>query len=516
LSFDAVDALRADYDATPYAFNSFPQSAPGQLAAIAYLFGLETPEISTARVLEIGCAGGGNLMPFAAAHPGARVVGIDLSPVQIDQGRARAQALCLQNLELVAGDISRMELAELGEFDFVIAHGVYSWVPQHVQNALLAAIRLLLSDRGVAYLSYNVYPGWKSKEVVRDAMLLAGSGGATPADRLRDARRIVDFLQHVVPDEGVLARVIAESNAFSDAYGDSYLLHDELETFNVPCYFAELVQRAGAHGLAYLADARPEQMVAENYGPAVDRYTREHCGTDQVLIGQHLDFVANRLFRETLLVHAERARGFCYQPEHDRPRRLHVAACLPPANEPTRLDYSHQEYRDTDGATLFTNDPGFKVAFDVLTEHWPWTVAHQELVDAVAAALDSVGLTSRGELAAHVDNLVMALILQGRARFRLEPVSAATASQPPRLDETVRRMAELSRGEHGGASTFNRWHETVTLSPLQAHLLPLLDGTRDRETLVARLLEETGSLGLDSDAVDLVDHLEGFLRELKL
>jgi cyclopropane fatty-acyl-phospholipid synthase-like methyltransferase len=137
---DAVNRLRADYDMTPYTSNSYPQSAPGQLAAIGYLFGLETPEVATARVLEIGCGAGGNLIPFAAAHPRARVVGIDLSQVQIDHGRPRVHALGLNNLRLLAGDIARMNLAELGQFDFVIAHGVYSWVPPEVQEALLSAL----------------------------------------------------------------------------------------------------------------------------------------------------------------------------------------------------------------------------------------------------------------------------------------------------------------------------------------------------------------------------------------
>ena len=103
---DAIDQLRADYDTTPYSSVSFPPSAPGQLAAVADLFGLTTPEVSTARVLEIGCATGGNVIPFAAAHPQARVVGLDLSQVQVDIGRARVQALGLDNLEFVAG-ISR-------------------------------------------------------------------------------------------------------------------------------------------------------------------------------------------------------------------------------------------------------------------------------------------------------------------------------------------------------------------------------------------------------------------------
>src|ERR1700712_671865 len=192
---DPIEQLRAAYDATPYTSNSFPQSAPGQLAAVAHLFGLEPPKVSTARVLEIGCAAGGNLIPFAAGHPRARVVGIDLSSVQIDDGRARVQALGIDNVELLAGDIARMDLAALGLFDFVIAHGVYSWVPAEVQDALLSAFRRCLAPDGIGYCSYNVYPGWKSKEILRDAMLLARGASTSPDDKARDARGMVDFLE---------------------------------------------------------------------------------------------------------------------------------------------------------------------------------------------------------------------------------------------------------------------------------------------------------------------------------
>src|ERR1700754_855638 len=156
--------------------DAFPQTAPGRLAAIAYLFGLSPPDVSRARVLEIGCAAGNNLIPFAAWHPQAEVVGVDLSQVQIDQGRRRVQALGLSNLTLVQGDVATLELAALGgSFDFIICHGVYSWVPESVQDAILSAFDSMLAPRGIAYVSYNVYPGWKAKEIVRDAMLLRGA-----------------------------------------------------------------------------------------------------------------------------------------------------------------------------------------------------------------------------------------------------------------------------------------------------------------------------------------------------
>jgi len=89
---------------------------------------------------------------------------------------------------------------------------------------------------------------------------------------------MIDFLTDVAPAEGVLARVIAESRAFSESFGDAYLLHDELESFNAPCYFYEMLQRAGAHGLTFLAEARPESMIPDNHGPKVAEYMRENAG----------------------------------------------------------------------------------------------------------------------------------------------------------------------------------------------------------------------------------------------
>jgi methyltransferase-like protein len=85
-----------------------------------------------------------------------------------------------------------------------------------------------------------------------------------------------------------------------------------------------------------------------------------------------------------------------------------------------------------------------------------------------------------------IDDLLDILLVRQQARLRLDPVSAETASTPSRLDESVRRMAELTRGD-ADASTFNLWHETLLLSPLDRHLLPLLDGTRDREALIDEL-----------------------------
>jgi methyltransferase-like protein len=483
---DAVDRLGADYDAAPYDSHAFPQSAPGQLAAVAYLFGLDAPEVSTARVLEIGCAAGGNLIPFAAQHPEAHAVGIDLSPVQIAEGRRRAQALGLPNLDLVQGDIARMDLAALGQFDFVISHGVYSWVPENVQEAILAAFHELIVPDGVGYLSYNVYPGWKAKEIVRDAMLLRGGGRATPDERIRYARGMIDFLQEVAPPDSVLAKALADYKVVAAKTKDYYLLHEELGTFNAPCYFFELLERAGDHGLAYLAEATPATMFAVNYGEKVAEPLLKECGHSQVLLEQYLDFVINRTFRQTLLVHAERAPQIRYQLDRSRYHRLQFAASVPPVDGNTRLDDSPQEYGEASEATLTTQNPVVKAALETLSARWPSTLPRQELVDAAKAQLEAAGVEAPADAGPPIDDLLDILIVRGQARLRLDPVVAEAASTPPRLDESVRRMADLTRGD-ADASTFNLWHETLMLSPLESHLLPLLDGTRDREALIDEL-----------------------------
>lgn len=484
---DVVDQVRADYDAVPYDSHAFPHTAPGHLAAIAHLFGLNAPEVASARVLEIGCSAGGNLIPFAASNPQARVVGVDLSQVQIDEGRARVQALGLGNLELLQGDIAGMDLAALGQFDFIICHGVYSWVPENVQEAILAAFQRLLAPEGVAYVSYNVYPGWKAKEIVRDAMMMRGAGRGTSDEKLSFARGMIDFLEEVAPADSVLARALADYKAIAVASRDYYLMHEYLETFNTPCYFLELLERAGEHGLAYLADAQPETMFAVNYGAKVAEPLLKECGHSQVLLAQYLDFVVNRTFRQSLLVHADRAPQIRYQLDHSRYGRLHFAAWVPRADGETRLDNSRQEYGEPGGPTLFAQDPAVKAALDALNARWPWTLSRKELLDAVQTRLGADGIEAATNQHELIDGLLDILIMQGQASYRLDPLLPELASTPPRLDEPTRRMAELTRVD-ADASTFNLWHEALLLSPVDSHLLPLLDGTRDRDALVEALL----------------------------
>ena len=93
-------------------------------------------------------------------------------------------------------------------------------MPPDVRKAILAACQRVLAASGIAYVSYNAYPGWKAKEIVRDAMLLSASESASPAEKVRNAREIVSFLQKVAEPDSVLARALADYQSTAAQTGE--------------------------------------------------------------------------------------------------------------------------------------------------------------------------------------------------------------------------------------------------------------------------------------------------------
>lgn len=478
-----VSLIKSAYDELPYTSHPFPQTAPENLAAVAYLFGLEAPDVAKARVLELGCSSGGNLIPFAARNPAAELVGIDLSGVQIGLGKARVDALGLSNIRLIEADLAALDSRSLGSFDFVICHGVYSWVPAHVREAILRICKENLTSDGIAYVSYNVYPGWKAREIVRDAMMLRGAARATPTERLGYAKGMLDFLERLAPENSILAKTLELTLPELRAQQDYYLAHEYLEPFNAPCYFQDFIREAGACGLAYLAEAQTSTMFVSNYGQDVAEPLLKECGHSQVLLEQYLDFVTNRTFRQTLLVHDRRAGDIRYRIDGERMRNLHFAARLSCQDGQIRLDNSRQIF-GTNTSSLASEIPAVKAAIKVLSDAWPETVSYDDLVERTGAQL---GAVSEQDLTSRIDELLDHLVIKGLARFRLTPVHVGTqAGGRVAIEPAIRRAAEGLRNEVG-SMIFNAWHEPVPLSLVAALLLPELDGSRDRADLEGAL-----------------------------
>ncbi len=435
--------LQKSYDEAPYASHPFPQSAPEHLEGIATLFGLAPTPPANARVLELGCASGGHIIPFALRNPQARVIGIDLSPVQIAQGTERAQKLGITNLELRQMNLEDVD-ASLGSFDYIIAHGVYSWVPDAVRLAILRICREHLAPGGIAYVSYNTYPGWKAREIVRDAMLFRAGERATPEEKLAYGRGMMDFLSQMSPEGSVLRRALDEVMPTIQAAGPTYLLHEFLEACNQPVYFRDFVAAARSHGLDYFADAEPQIMFVSNHGPQVAEPLLREAGTDQVLMEQYLDFLTNRSFRQSLLIHAGEKQAVQYRLDAQRMEKLHYA---------------------------WLEDPQ--------TPKGDWRAAGSSAIAAVHAALDAAfpATLSFAELRSvasptDVTACVEDLIITGRVHYTVRPVHCASAAQVA-AGQAVAHPATALQPDFA----CNIWHQPVSLSAAEhALLLRLQEG----------------------------------------
>jgi methyltransferase-like protein/2-polyprenyl-3-methyl-5-hydroxy-6-metoxy-1,4-benzoquinol methylase len=471
--------LQQSYDASPYQSFPFPQSHPDRLATIGALFGMEPAPVDRCRVLEVGCASGGNLIPVAAALPGSEFVGIDLSPVQIERGHADVAELGLTNVRLIPMDIRDFS-AEFGRFDYVIAHGVYSWVPPAVQEALFAICARQLSPAGIAYVSYNTLPGWRTRSALRDAMVYHTRGIADPGTRVGQARAVLDFLAEAVKDDtsayGSAVRTEAERLR---KQGDYYILHDHLEEQNEPLYFEEFIGRAARHKLAYLGEADFGTMRAGEFSPHV-REKLAAIAPDVLRREQFMDFIRNRPFRETLIVREGVPLARKISPL--RVMALRVASKARAVREAPDLRSSAlEEFRTRDGKGVSTPSPVFKAFMAVLADHWPVAQPFDDLHALARVRIDVPGEADPGER-----TQLASQILKCYARGVVE---LHRTRSPFVLDAGVRPEASaVARFQaRRGNTVTNLQHEHGTFSDDTRRLFLLLDGTRTRGEIAATL-----------------------------
>ena len=358
----------ANYDQMPYTSHPFPLSQPARVGAIARLFGLSPPDVKTARVLEIGCAGGGNIIPLAARFPNARFTGIDLSSVQIGAGRARIERHGLENIDLQAMSVTDFE-GDDGAFDYIICHGVFSWVEASVREAILAGMRHWLSPNGVAYLSYNVLPGWRMRMALRDAMVLHAGAEGDPSHLVTRARWFVNFLSKHTHSASVWGQIYRHEANLLANLPDDYIGHEFLEDVNEPMTFTAFAGLAAEHGLAYLGDADVAAMIPENLDPATAVMLREMCGGKALPVEQYMDVVTGRTFRQSLLVREDAAANISRTLVPERLMDMHLIA---------RADLRCAEanganvaYVDGAGRRLTTGHPAVVAALDGLIKRLP-------------------------------------------------------------------------------------------------------------------------------------------------
>jgi len=470
MSQPLIDQIQQSYDETPYQSHPFPQSTPEHLQAVGHLFGLRCPAPATARVLELGCSAGGNLVPFALRHPGAQALGLDLSAVHVAQGQQRLAALGLQNLRLQQADIAQVaaDPTALGEFDYIICHGVYSWVPPVVQDAILRLCGRLLSPKGVAYVSYNTYPGWKVREIVRDAMMLRAQGRVSADEKLAYGRGMLDFMAQMSAPGSVLRHALDEVLPTIRNGSPYYLIHDFLEPCNAPCYLRDFVHAARGHGLDYLGDAEPNSMFVGNFGAQVAEPLLKEVGGDQLLMEQYLDFLTNRQFRQTLLVRSEHKKAVRYRLDASRLQGLHFAGTFERQDPPAGAAPAARTFATRRGQSLVYEHLMSIAALQALDQAYPATLDLDALCEACRAQAAAMGL--RGDvLRAQMAVLLEGLLIGGHVRYACAPVHCASAAQLAAGTARAAPWLALHAGE-----ACNVWHEPVPLGAVELELLGAL------------------------------------------
>ncbi len=477
-------SVSTSYDELPYPSHAIHVSQPLHVATIAYLMGLDPPPPATARVLEIGCASGGNLIPVAFNNPQCRCVGIDLSARQVEEGRALIRQLGLANIELLPMNVMDVN-RDLGEFDYIICHGVYSWVPPEVQDKILAVCRENLAANGLAYVSYNTYPGWHLRALIREMMNWHVRQFSEPLVQVREARWFLDFLvQHASEPQGVYGAALREEAELLERLSDSYVFHEHLEKDNRPLYFFEFAERLAAHGLRFVAEARFSEQAGVM--PARVRDELERLAPDVIQREQYLDFLRNRTFRRTLVCQAE--QNVPYELHVERLRQCHFTAHAKPESvEPDVAGNTVERFVTPLQRAISTNNPVIKAALVELFGVWPCSWSFDELYANAWRRLDGVHLADN-LLAAKQPSAFAGLLgqcfISDAVEVHLAPFSfVCEISERP----VASLLARLQASESDVVC--NLRNRGVPLNDLDRLVLPWLDGTRDRAALRQLLCE---------------------------
>lgn len=488
---------RTSYDEVPYSESCFHVSHPDHLAVLALVHGVPAPEIERCRVLELGCARGGNLLPMALELPEASFLGVDLSERQVEGARETAARLGLSNVDLRAMSLTEID-ASFGTFDFIVCHGVYSWVPDGVREKIFAICSENLAPNGLAYVSYNTYPGWHERGLVRELMLFHSRRATGVAGRIEKARAFPTELAGVLTNaSSPYASTLRKEGELLRETEDAYFFHDFLEDDNQPTYVHEFLTRAGRHGLEFLAEASKPGLMSGL--PASARQAISRWAEDAISREQYLDFVCNRSFRRTVLRRAGGAPAA--EPEPQVVESLRVSSALKPvAAGAVVTDDSTVEFAPPGGSgSIRTNNAFVKAALQALFEARPaalgfeglWVNVRDRLVES-GKPLPAPELEGRKSLRAALLQLALSDLVELHVR---PPNPATEVSRRP----VASPLARLQAGSSARVTNLRR--RGVDLADIDRAVLLLLDGTRDLDAVVEALVGQvlSGSLQLNRE-----------------
>lgn len=464
------------YNAIPYTTFPMAQTHPDRLASVATLFGMSPAAVTECRVLDVGCGDGSNLIPMAYALPQSRFVGIDLASEAIEKGRQSIRELGLSNIELVSVDLRALS-PDAGPFDYILAHGLYSWVPDDVRSALLELCRARLAPQGVAFISYNALPGRHVRLMFREMLLHHTRNCFAPRERIEQARAFLKMLGESRMVGAAWRPLIDDEIERLLTHNTGWLFHDDLAPVNDSFYFRDFAQRAAGHGLQYLGDAETHLMFDPQGSLA-------SLGGDVLEREQYLDFLYFRRLRQTLLCHAG------------------VSLRRPP--QPEQMDqflFSSPAKIGDDGHVEGLNSVRITAAHEVAARV---AAAIGEIYPLPAAFADLLPYAGDRET---LREILLALISSGFAEFHVFDF-------PCQEDVTAKPLASrLARWQAARASYITvTGHGAVQLDTVSRALVGLLDGSRDLNSVAVELAKVEGAPPQQNIREVLPQRLEWFAR----
>lgn len=479
----------ADFENLPYISHPFSVTQPASLATIAALQGFVAPDPKTARVLELGCAAGGNIIPLAARYPDATFLGLDLSQTHVDIAQSRISQLGLENVDIRTADLGNPD-AVSGAWDYIICHGVFSWVDADVQAQILKTCSAHLADNGLAYISYNVLPGWQLRKVVRDIFMFDDNPDSSAKERVARGRWLLEQLAEGTDENATYGRLLRAEAAQLAKQTDNYIMAEFLAEENEPCYFHDFIARANDVGLSFLSEAKASSLGFAKTNAKRDEKIRTLAGPNRDKYEQYQDFLTGRQFRQTVLYKESTNPDFRISTDKAPFTSMNFIAKLSVANHPERA--GHFQVTSPKGPGFTTNDPAVAAMVRVLDAAYPASRSPRQILESLSSidGLDRTNLSDRIIAALQTTTFV------GLATPSVEPTVLGTGQEDrPKLWSVA--TCELAQGQ---TWVTNQLHAPIGLDPATRRLVPLLDGQRDKQAIQVEaseiLVAEADALGL--------------------
>ena len=496
-----MDTLDTSYNDIPYMGRVHAQTHIERMALSARVFGIDAVPLETARVLELGCGDGSNIVNMAINLPEATFVGIDGSEVHIERGRAMADHAGASNVRLEAMDITQIQ-DQFGTFDYIICHGVFSWVPETVREHILRICREQMSPLGIGYISYNAYPAWKQHEMLRDMMRFHAFRMDDPKEQILQARALVQFLGEHIPDPvgNAYGQFIASQVDFISGLTQEYLYHEYLEAHNQPYWFYEFIKLLDKNALQYLGDTDLSSMINLHW-PDETRELLNHISPTQYELEQYMDMLRCRRFRCSLFVHHAREVTRSIEPKLFKDFYYSYKACDKWSTPEPKSTVEAIQEEDTESSDAQTEPTTSKDIIAAL----PTVAEHNDTQSIIQVALFQ-HLHDMWPKRVHFDDLMtLASSVKGEPLSELEELSLAELLQTLYLKEVIHAhlycpsvVNDIPTHPHlNGVARYQATYQEVISTQLHdmvivrdewvREMVTLMDGTRTLDEIAKAL-----------------------------